>query len=73
MPGGRPPGPRPPRGYSSEEMTVARLQGESTGRMLGRISERSAIVDWLKWQSGTPKELATRISNGAHCPPPRDE
>lgn len=73
MPGGRPPGPRPSKEYTGEEIAVARLQGESTGRMLGRISERTAIVNWLKWQSGTPEKLAIRISKGEHCRSPRDE
>jgi hypothetical protein len=66
MPGGRPPGPHSVRRPDHEAITIARLQGESDGRTMGRISERSAIVEWLKWQSGTPKDLATRISNGEH-------
>jgi hypothetical protein len=41
--------------------------------MLCRISERTAIVNWLKWQSGTPEKLAIRISKGEHCRSPRDE
>jgi hypothetical protein len=66
MSGGRPPGPRRIKGYSREELTMARLQGESNGRTQGRLAERAAIVSWLKGQSGSPKDLATRITEGKH-------
>jgi hypothetical protein len=65
MAGGRPPGPRKSQ-VNHLAVTMARLQGESHGRMLGRIDERTAITKWLKWQVGTPKEIAIRISLGEH-------
>lgn len=66
MPGGRPPGRRPDRHPDPEAIAIARLQGESTGRMLGRIDERTAITTWLRWQNDSPKNLATRILQGEH-------
>ena len=45
MAGGRPPGPRANLRVTSEELTMIRLQGESDGRTLGRISERKLIVE----------------------------
>ena len=73
MPGGRPPGPHVAKTYSGEQVAMTRLQGESDGRTLGRISERTTIVEWLKWQSGTPKDLADRISRGEHTRPPSND
>ena len=72
MPGGRPPGSHSIRHPDHEAISFARLQGESDGRTMGRISERPAIVEWLKWQSGSPRDLAIRISNGEHVRQPRD-
>jgi len=70
MPRGRPPGQRSIfHPADPEAITIARLQGESDGRTLGRISERTTIVEWLKWQTGTPKDLAIRISHGEHTRP----
>lgn len=66
MSGGRPPGPRAYLRVNHEELTMVRLQGESDGRTLGRISERKLIVEWLKFQSGTPAELSVRIRDGEH-------
>jgi hypothetical protein len=66
MPGGRPAGPRRYKTYTRDDVDVAKARGESDGRMLGRVSERTAIVDWLKWQSGNPRDLAARITRGDH-------
>lgn len=52
-----------------EQLRMARHEGESTGRMLGRLAERRRIIAWLTHQRGTPVELAQRINNGEH----RDE
>jgi hypothetical protein len=66
MAGGRPPGPRALPHLDKQALKMARLMGESDGHMMGRLDERTAITNWLKWQSGTPRELATRISMGEH-------
>ena len=51
--------------YSANAVEMARLQGESDGRLFARIDERRRIVQWLLLQkSGTPQDLATRINNG---------
>ena len=49
-----------------EALELARLKGESDGRLLARIEERRLIVDWLKFQTGTPRDLAHRIACGEH-------
>ena len=53
---------------------MAKLQGESDGRTLGRIEERKMIVEWLLAQKGTwrsPYDLARQIEQGDHCAKPR--
>lgn len=35
------------KGEVRAQKTMARLEGESTGRMLGRIEERNYIAKWL--------------------------
>ena len=49
-----------------EALKLARLQGESEGRLFARIEERRLIVDWLKFQTGSPRDLAYRITCGEH-------
>lgn len=66
MTSGRPPGPLPPDRLRRDDLEMARLQGESEGRTLGRMSERKLIVDWLRCQHGSPFQLAQRINEGDH-------
>lgn len=57
---------RPKKIATSEDLTMARLRGESEGRLLARNEERRLIAEWLKHQAGTPRDLAYRISCGEH-------
>jgi hypothetical protein len=50
-------------------LKMAKLEGESDGRTLGRIEERRQIVEWLRSQKGTwrsPYDLAQQIESGDH-------
>lgn len=56
------------RKSESGALEMARLEGESSGRLFGKIDERRLIVEWLSSQAvGTPKELAHLINLGAHA------
>ena len=46
---------RPKKIATSEDLTMARLRGESEGRLLARNEERRLIAEWLKHQTGTPR------------------
>jgi hypothetical protein len=44
-----------------------RLEGESDGRTMGRVEERSRIVAWLRDRDDTPSHrLAIMIEHGCH-------
>jgi hypothetical protein len=74
-------GPRGPRGRPRAgsatlkdaeikmALKLAKLEGESEGRTLGRIEERREIIQWLLDQRGvcrSPYELARKIEHGDH-------
>ena len=57
----------PVRQFTKDDLIVERLKGESTGRMLGRLSERRRIVAWLRAKRvENLAQLALSIDNGEH-------
>lgn len=55
---------------AKQAIKLAKLQGESEGRTLGRIDERQEIVKWLLEQNAntwrSPRDFARRIEVGEH-------